>query len=272
MKANKNGNLNGRFDIHIAIPAHYDEQKTRPVPLESIRQDIHDLIPKFKYFIQVKNFDADEAKKNWTLKETAEDHDLDDPGAMATLKVGNGIVRQNLCLRQAGLQIDKAGNGSVQQGYEQAREVVRRAMAILESHSSYAGNFEVEHFLDERLQDFAGFDMARDFPGYHRIMPQKAPSHENHVIYRGRLVELPTMEQIVQLYKEQMQVTPHQAVVFARSPNPKPDDVASLALTFYQKDRESVLRFGRRLEDVADKLKCDDIITEQVVIVGERAH
>jgi hypothetical protein len=251
MKANKNGNLNGRFDIHIAIPKHYDEQKTRPVPLEQIRQDLRDLIPKFKYFLQVKNFDADEAKEYWTLKETAEKHDLADPGAMATIKIGNG---------------------NAQDGYKEARPLIKEAMKIIESHGVYHGNFELEHFMDENIRNLRGWSMPRDFPGYVRVMPPDAPSHENHVIYRGRLIELPTMDQIVQLYNEQMQVTPHQAVVFARSPNPKPDDLASLALTFYQKDRDSVLRFGRKLEEKADKLKCDDVITEQVVIVGERAH
>lgn len=242
VKANKDGKWNGMFDIHIAIP------KNDGAVLESVKAELRDFIPKFKYFIHVKNFERTPSA-SWTRDTTAAAHDLEEPGAMATVKVGNDKVAL---------------------GYEQAREHVRKAMAVLESHGIYDGNFEVEHFLSESLQDFTDFTMERDFPGYAQIMPPESPSHENHIIYRGKLADLPTMEQILQRYNAQMHVTPHQAVLFARSPTPKPDDLASLALTFYQDNRDAVLSFGRKLEENADKLRCSDIITEQVVIVGEK--
>jgi len=67
-----------------------------------------------------------------------------------------------------------------------------------------------------------------------------------------------------------LSVTPHQAVLFARSPRPSDNDLATLALTFYQDSRKAVLDFGKRLERAQGQLQCSDIITEQVCIVGER--
>ena len=240
-RANKDGHLNGMFDIHIAVP------KMEQEVLEEVQKRLHPLIPKFKYFINVHNYTED--RHACFTGKSATDHDLESPGAMATLKVGNGTAR-----------------GS----YEQAKAIICRSMEILEAQKIYVGNFELEHFLDEQVPDFDAFDMQRDFPGYQRVEPPKAPSHENHVIYRRSLGELPTMDEIKETYARVLSVTPHQAVLFARSPRPSDNDLATLALTFYQDSRKAVLDFGKRLERAQGQLQCSDIITEQVCIVGER--
>ena len=150
-RANKDGKLNGMFDIHIAVPKMGWER------LIAVQLSLHPIIPKFKYFVEVKNFGYD-AHYPWTRETSAKDHDLEEPGAMATVKVGNGRREET---------------------YTAAQQKIRQAMTILEEQ-------------------------------------------------------------------------------------------ASLALTFYQADRRSVLEFGQRLEKAQDRLRCDDVITEQVCIVGER--
>ncbi|HLC19887.1 MAG TPA: hypothetical protein VJK72_03135 [Candidatus Nanoarchaeia archaeon] len=241
-RANKDGKLNGMFDIHIAVPKMGWER------LIAVQLSLHPIIPKFKYFVEVKNFGYD-AHYPWTRETSAKDHDLEEPGAMATVKVGNGRREET---------------------YTAAQQKIRQAMTILEEHGIKDGNFELEHFLDERLSDFDDFDMKKDFHGYEQILPPGAPSHENHVIYRRKFGELPSMDEIKTTYNRVLGVTPHQAVVFGYRQHPSLEEQASLALTFYQADRRSVLECGQRLEKAQDRLRCDDVITEQVCIVGER--
>lgn len=216
------------FEAHIAIPVTSFEKMEKAISLLKEAG-----IAKTKYFHQVHNIITEVHDCN--VPPTG--HDLDNPGAMATIKTATR---------------------------NEAAEYILKGMQILKD-LDLQGNFELEGILTPAIEDYAVMPVEVEFPGY--VAVPDSPSYENHMVWRAPLGQLPDFEQIVHLIKDNYGLQTHQIVDFCRVQYPTENDMVSRVATIYQPSRKAALEAGRLLQDRKNTGSAY-AITEQVMAVG----
>lgn len=169
-------------------------------------------------------------------------HDLATPGSMSTVKV---------------------------ESYAEAQRLVKEGMEVL-ARLGIKGNFEIEGLIGPKISDYPAIDVEGDFPGYSRV--DDAPAYENHIIWKAPANEMPSDDQIIGFFEQELGTTPHQIVDFGRDAEVTPTTVVSRVATVYQPSREATLAFAKRLKGVKNTLEYRYAVAEQVLLVGEPTH
>jgi len=228
----------GAFEIHITAPK-MSVDDAEAMFFKFLRIGF----PKHKYFLAVNNVPSSLVPYAAGTPPTG--HDIEQPGIMATV---------------------------LAHSYDNVKKLVLEAMTLVE-HQCLKGNFEIERIISERVSDFKGINIERDFPGF--IASDLAPLYENHFMYRGKQDSLPTHDAIIDYIQKIFGITPNQIVDFSREAVVLPNPLISRVATVYQPSREEVLRFAnlmQRFSKRSDDLKYPanySILTEQVCLVGE---
>lgn len=216
------------YEMHIAVPVTTKEK------MDQVMADLRSIgIQKTKYFHQVHNIITE--RQDCNVPPTG--HDLDNPGAMATVKTATR---------------------------EEAVTHILNGMRVLKDHGLH-GNFELEGILAPSIEDYEVLPVSEEFPGYSNV--PDSPAYENHMVWKAPLSELPDFEEITKLIRENYDLQVHQIVDFCRVQYPTAEDVVSRVATIYQPSREGALKAGKLLQNRKNTGSAY-AVTEQVMAVG----
>jgi len=217
------------IEVHIAIPK---------IPEPIMKQVFADLavagMAKNKYFIAVTNTTGE----GMVLGTPPTGHDLKTPGAMSTKKTTS---------------------------IQEALVLIRAGMNVLRKHN-LQGNFEMEGILENEEQDYS-IDMNKDLVEFKPV--PDSPAYENHVVWRGTATSLPSREEIIEWFRNNFSIIPHQFVDFSRDSQTSEDSLISRVATIYQPSKKAVLELKNCLSVAPNILNYAYHIGEQVSIVGE---
>ena len=221
-------NKTGIFEIHIAGP------QTDIATARQVFADLRKLgLTKNKFFLGVYNVPANYGQVACT---PPTGHDLENPGWMTTTKTTN---------------------------FEEAKHYVLAGMGVLARHN-IKGNFEVERVISRDDPDYF-IEVSREFPNYQRT--PDSPEYENHIIWKDRVANLPSNEDICDVIQRRFGIAPHQIVDFSR--DKYGESLVSRVATIYQQSRNSALIFGEQLGENEKLAGHKYMVTEQVCLVGE---
>jgi len=133
-------------------------------------------------------------------------------------------------------------------------DIINRIREII-SHYSLEVNIELEKNISADVKDdqisvseYQGIESIADVPAY-----------ENHFVWKGKLTEIPSYNDIISSVRQSLNVSPHQLIDFINE-----SGVVSRVATLYQPTRKTTLHY--LVQNLA--LSPIKIIAEQVCFVG----
>lgn len=215
------------FEVHISVPK-LDKDRSKVVQgaLNAIG------LPKVKYFQRVRDLQP-------ITIGCANGHDIQNPGAMATVKV---------------------------QTIEETVNLVRTGMSKLRELGIGGMNFEIEKVMfPEDIQE--SFSLQETLPDFQEV--PNSPTYENHLLFKGTLNELPSDEKIITRVKSLCGRTINQIVDFTGERETNPSTIISRVATIYQPSHSAAAQMDTTMRNLLKELGNPRVVTERVLLVGE---